>query len=241
MSALFFAVFGVGNWRIMAVIWASVPFLNAFFFLRVPIYKLTEQGGSIPVKKLLSMKPFWIFVFIMVCAGASELSMSQWASAFTESALGVTKIAGDMLGPCLFAVMMGISRVVYSKFSEKINLNNFMLYSGCLGAVSYLMAALIPFPSLALAGCALCGFSSGILWPGTFSLASAKFPLGGTAMFAYLALAGDLGAAAGPMTVGFVAGAAGDDIKAGLLVSATFPVLLVIGLLLYSKSSKKML
>lgn len=231
ISTLFFWAFGIENWRVMALVWAVVPAVNAFFFTRVPIAMLTEGGEGMSISSLIKNRTFWLFAFIIVCAGASEQAMSQWASAFAESGLHVSKMAGDLAGPCMFAVLMGISRIFYAKFSEKMDLVKFMIGSGMLCIVSYLLAAFSPNPLLALAGCGLCGLSVGILWPGAFSLASARLPMGGTAMFALLALAGDLGCSSGPTLVGFVSNTAGGNISVGLAAAIAFPVLLIVGLM----------
>jgi len=235
-STVFFLVIGIDNWPVLAIIWAIIPFLNAIFFMRVPIAKLINEGETgMSMRQIFSMKIFWVFVVLMVCAGASELAMSQWASAFAEAGLGVSKTIGDLMGPCLFAVLMGTARVLFAKLSERINLIAFMAGSGVLCIASYLLAALAPVPALGLAGCALCGFSVGILWPGTFSLASAKCPRGGTALFALLALAGDLGCSGGPTVVGLVSDAFGGNIKSGLLVALIFPVVLILFLWITKK------
>ena len=181
---------------------------------------------------LMKTKIFWLFIVLMFCAGASELSMSQWASAFAESSLGVSKTAGDLLGPCGFAVFMGISRVWYGKYGEKVKLSGFMIGSGLLCLVSYLTAALSPWPVMGLIGCMLCGFSVGIMWPGSLSISSAGLPKGGTALFALLALGGDLGAAAGPALVGGISHVMGENIRAGLLCGVCFPLLLAVSVLL---------
>lgn len=231
VSTLFFAVIGIENWRMLALIWAVLPLGNAIFFTGVPIAALTEEGQGMSIASLLRGRMFWVFAFIMVCAGASEHSMGQWASAFAESGLHVAKTVGDLAGPCMFAMLMGVSRIFYAKFSDKINLVTFMMGSGILCILSYLLAACSSNPILALAGCALCGLSVGIMWPGAFSLASARCPRGGTAMFALLALAGDLGCSAGPTIVGFISDRAGGSIHIGLIMAVVFPVLMVAGLL----------
>lgn len=230
-STLFFVAFGIQNWKILAFVWAIVPLLNAFYFSQVPIAALTENGESMSISKLMYVKLFWLFAILMLCSGASEQAMSQWASAFAESGLHVSKTMGDLAGPCLFAALMGTSRLFYSKFSEKINLQMFMIGSGCLCIISYLLAAFSPYPVLGFAGCGLCGLSVGILWPGTFSLASAKCPKGGTAMFALLALGGDLGCLSGPTVVGMVSNSLGNSLKSGLFAAVIFPVLLILGLI----------
>ena len=193
VSTLFFSVFGIANWRLLSFLWAAVPLCNALYYSQVPIASLHDAGEAMPVRKLFSSRIFWVFALLMVCAGASEQAMSQWASAFAESGLQISKSVGDLAGPCMFSILMGLSRVFYAKFSEKIHLKAFMAGSGALCIASYLLASLCPNPLLSLIGCGLCGLSVGVLWPGTFSLASASCPRGGTAMFALLALAGGSG------------------------------------------------
>ena len=237
-STLFFAVFGTENWKILALIWALIPLFNIFQFLTCPIERLVEDGESLPLGRLLRLPLLWMMILLMICSGASEASMAQWASAFTESALGVSKTVGDLAGPCLFAVFMGISRILYGKMSEKRDLSKTMLLSGLLCVACYLLASLSPLPVLGLAGCALCGFSVGIMWPGTISLSSQKCPQGGTAMFAFLALAGDFGGTVSPAVVGNISELAGGNLKMGLLAAAIFPILLVIGLLVLNRRMK---
>ncbi len=234
-STAFFSVFGVENWKILTFIWALVPLYNTLNFITCPIERLTEDGESMGIKSLLRTPIFWLMIILMVCSGASEASMAQWASAFTESALGVSKTVGDLAGPCAFAMFMGISRMLYGKFSEKLDLTKAMLACGIMCASCYLLASLSALPILGLAGCALCGFAVGIMWPGSISLSSKKCPSGGTAMFAFLALAGDLGAMVSPSLVGTLSEAAGGDLKSGLLVATAFPIVLVIVLIILNK------
>ena len=234
-STVFFAVFGVANWRILAILWAVLPFVNTFNFLKCPIERLTEDGEGMKMGQLFRMPLFWLMALLMVCSGASEISMAQWASAFTESAMGVSKTIGDLAGPCLFAVLMGISRVFYGKMSEKLDLTKTMLGCGALCIVCYLLASLSSSPVLGLLGCALCGISVGIMWPGTLSISAQKCPKGGTVMFALLALAGDLGGSIGPSLVGSVSSMANGNLKTGLLVATVFPVLLIVGLVVLKK------
>ena len=228
LSTAFFAAFGVENWRVLACLWGSVPFINAFYFSQVPISTLTEAGDEISLRELLRQKMFWIMVILMICAGACEQGISQWASAFAEAGLNVSKTVGDLAGPCAFALLMGSSRALYAKFSEKLPLLPFMGFCGVLCLISYLLAALSPLPAIGLLGCALCGLSVGILWPGSFSLAAGSLKGGGTAMFAFLALAGDVGCSAGPSLVGFVSGLNDGNMKAGILGGIVFPVLLIL-------------
>ena len=234
-STAFFAAFGVENWKILALLWAVIPLANSFNFLVCPIQRLPVDREGSPAGKLLRLPLVWLLILLMVCSGASEATMAQWASAFTESALGVTKAVGDLAGPCLFAAFMGISRLLHGKLSARLNLAKSMLLSGILCCICYLAAALAPAPLLGLAGCALCGFAVGIMWPGTLSIASQKCPLGGTAMFALLALAGDLGATLSPTMAGCISELAGGNLKTGLLAATAFPVLLIICLVLIGK------
>lgn len=231
LSTIFFAVFGIANWKVMAVLWALIPLANAVFFLGVPIINEPDgEGHGHSLKNLLSNKIFWVMVVLMVCAGACEHGVGQWASTFAEKGLGVNKTIGDLSGPMFFAVMMGASRIIYSKIGEKVEIRNMILFSAILCLVSYLLIALSPWALLSLLGCGICGFSVGIFWPGTISMSAAQLP-NATAMFAFLALAGDLGCSIGPTVVGRVAGLAGDNLKAGILVGAIFPVLLIGGIM----------
>lgn len=231
LSTVFFAAAGIGNWQFLAVIWAVLPLLNAVYFMLVPIRTLTEEGGGARIRDLAGMKMFWIIVILMICAGASEQAVSQWASAFAESALHVSKNIGDLAGPCAFALLMGIARILAAKYSDRFDLERIMFSSGILCVASYLMISFSPSPIIGLLGCALCGFSVGSLWPSTFSLAVKRIPGGGTAMFALLALAGDVGCAGGPAVVGQLSALFSDNLKAGILAAVIFPVLLIAGII----------
>ncbi|MBQ9307667.1 MAG: MFS transporter, partial [Clostridia bacterium] len=200
---------------------------------------LVEEGRSMSIGELFRTPLFWILALLMVCSGASELSMAQWASAFTESALGVSKTVGDLAGPCLFAVLMGISRVFYGKKSEQLPMKPYMLLCGVLCAVCYALASLAASPVLGLIGCAVTGISVGVMWPGTISISSGALPRGGTALFALLALSGDLGGSLGPLLVGKVSALMGDNLKTGILAGGIFPLLLVLGLLLLMREGRK--
>ena len=239
ISTLFFHVAGIGNWKILAWAWALIPLCNAFVFLKVPIASLMEEGETgLQVKELFRIRLFWILLVMMVCAGASEQAVSQWASAFAEKGLGISKTAGDLAGPMAFAVLMGTSRLFYGKYGDRIDLERFMICSSILCILSYLGIALIPFPPFCLAACAVCVLSVGIMWPGTFSKASASLKRGGTAMFALLALGGDVGCSGGPTVVGMVSDALGDNLKMGVLAGVVFPVLLLGGIFLIRKNAE---
>ena len=234
-STLFFAIFGTEHWRILACLWSVIPLYNIFNFATCPIEPIVNDGDGMTISQLMKTKVFWMFIVLMVCSGASELSMAQWASAFAESSLGVSKTVGDLLGPCGFAVFMGLSRVWYGKYGEKVNLSGFMIASGILCLISYLLAALSVWPVMGLIGCMLCGFSVGIMWPGSLSISSARLPKGGTALFALLALGGDLGAAIGPSVVGNISHVMGENIQAGIRAGVCFPILLAVSVFMLRK------
>lgn len=242
VSTAFFVLAGIENWRILACVWAVIPVANAIVFLQAPMAPLIAEGEKgMPVWDLFRNKTFWFLMLMMICAGASEQSVSQWASTFAESGLGVSKAVGDLAGPMAFAVLMGSARAFYGKFGEKINLDRFMIGSGILCVFAYLLISLVPLPVVNLIGCALCGLSVGILWPGTFSKAAASLRTGGTAMFALLALGGDLGCSGGPTLVGLASSAAGNNLKIGILTAIIFPVLPVICLLIQNRKQKRKL
>ncbi len=232
LSTLFFAVFGIDSWKWLACIWAVIPLYNIYNFATCPIEHAADNDGSMKISGLFRIPLFWISIVLMVCAGASELSMAQWASAYTESALGLSKALGDLAGPCMFAVTMGISRVIFGKYGSRLDLMKFMIGSGCLCLICYISAAVSDSSVLGLIGCIMCGFSVGIMWPGTISVCSGRLPGGGTAMFALLAMAGDLGGAFGPGLIGNITQSAGNDLKKGMLAGCIFPLVLVLSLLL---------
>ena len=236
ISTVFFRLAGVGNWRILTVLWALIPVGNLVLFAGAPIYSLHEEGETgLTLRELFTKKIFWILMLMMMCAGASEQAVSQWASIFAEKGLGVSKTVGDLAGPMAFAALMGTSRLIYGKYGDRLNLNRFMTLSCFLCIAAYGCISLIPNAAVGLAGCAVCGFSVGILWPGTFSKASAAVKGGGTAMFALLALAGDLGCSGGPTLAGAVSSLCGDNLRMGILAAVIFPVLLLAGMLLLSR------
>ena len=240
ISTLFFVIFGIRNWRILALIWAIVPVINTVRFMRVPIAQVLPEGErSMPFAALLKSKLFWVFMIAMMCGGASEQAVSQWASAFAESALGVSKALGDLLGPMLFALMMALSRTLYGKFGDRIDLDKFILYSSFACIAAYLITVFSPWPVLGLIGCGICGFTVGIFWPGTFSRASKALPRGGTALFCMLALAGDLGCSGGPTLAGAIAGAFGDNLRLGILCAVAFPALMILGILLIRRTDAR--
>ncbi len=231
ISTIFFAVAGMEHWKFLAFVWALVPIVNFFIFAGAPLASLIEEGEEgMNLKELFSVSVFWVFMAMMMCAGASEQAVSQWASTFAEKGLGVGKTVGDLAGPMSFALLMGISRFIYGKYGHKIKLEYFMGVSGVLCIFSYLCIALIPNPAVGLIGCGICGLSVGIMWPGTFSKGASSIKRGGTAMFALFALAGDLGCAGGPTLAGIVSGCMGDNLRMGILAAVIFPGLMVAGL-----------
>mgnify|MGYP004614389019 FL=1 len=236
ISTLFFTLFGIENWKILAVCWAAVPAVNIILFAKAPIYSLHEEGETgLTLKQLFTRKVFWVMMLMMLCAGASEQAVSQWASTFAEQGLGVSKTIGDLAGPMSFAALMGLSRLLYGKFGDRLDLDKFMRMSCLLCIAAYLCISLVPLPAVGLVGCAVCGFSVGIMWPGTFSKASAAVKGGGTALFAMLALAGDVGCSGGPTLAGFISGCFNGELRAGILAAIVFPVLLLVGIQLAKK------
>ena len=240
LSTLYFVLAGIENWQILACVWAAVPFLNAVCFLFVPLFKPVEEGKGMSVGALLKSRMFWLFVLLMLCAGSCENAVSQWASAFAESGLKVSKTLGDLLGPCLFAVCMGISRVLFAKFGAKLHIKPALMISaaGCVGG--YALCAFAPQSAawLGLVGCGIVGFCVSIMWPGTLSFASATIPKGGTALFALLALAGDVGCMSGPSAVGAIADGFGGSIQAGIAFGIFFPVVMFVAVALYREKKR---
>jgi len=239
LSTIFLKVAGLENWKTLAVLWALLPLANAALFSRTPIYPLIPEGTSgLSLHELFSMPLFWGFLLMMMCAGASEQAVSQWASALAEKGLGVSKSLGDLAGPMSFALLMGLSRAYYGRFGRNINLHRFMIGSAVLCAVSYLCIGLLPWAPAALLACGACGLSVGIFWPGTCSRAAASIRRGGTAMFAMLALAGDLGCSAGPTLAGMVSSMHGGRLQSGILAAVIFPVLMLVSLYLDSRRQR---
>ena len=244
LSTAFFAFIGIENWRVLPFIWAAVPLFNIFFFSKVPLRVLVEESQRVPVSRLCKSGLFWMLMLLMVAAGASEQAMSQWSSLFAEAGLSVSKTMGDLLGPCMFAALMGTARLVYGVLGSRLNIRMSLMYTSLLCIASYLITVLAPWPIVSLIGCGLCGFSVGLMWPGVFSLSSQTYPAGGTAMFALLALAGDLGCGGGPGLVGLVSGRLEDGLgvmnalKSGVGVAIVFPVLMVTGLVMLKRAVK---
>lgn len=224
ISTLFFSIFGLEHWPIVSCLWALIPMCDILLFAFVPINDLVQEGEGETRRRLLSRPTFWAMMGLMICAGAAEITMSQWASGFAEAGLGVPKAMGDLLGPCLFALLMGTARVLSAVLSRRVSLYTLMGGSCVLCILSYLIAVLAPHPLIALLGCGLCGLSVGVMWPGTFSLAAEHIPLGGFPMFAILAFCGDVGCTTGPTVAGQIAVACDGDLKAAFLFALIFPL-----------------
>lgn len=239
LSTVFFVFFGADSWKWLAVLWALIPLYNIYNFVVCPIEHPADNGKGMKTTHLLRVPLFWVSIVLMVCAGASELSMAQWASAYAESALGLSKTMGDLAGPCMFAATMGISRVIFGKYGGRLDLMKFMTGSGFLCLVCYISASLSDNPAIGLMGCIVCGFSVGIMWPGTISICSGRLPNGGTAMFALLAMAGDLGGAFGPGLVGNITQHSNNDLKKGMLAGCLFPLILIAALLVLKNMRKE--
>ena len=240
VSTVFHWVFGIGSWPVLACLWAVVPLLGIALFAGAPMPAIVPEGAErIGGRQMLRKPVFWVLFVMMLCAGAAEQGMSQWASAFAESALGVTKVVGDLAGPAAFALMMALSRTVYGMFGHRINLRAFIAGSSALCVATYLLAACAPSPMAGLVGCAMTGFAVGIMWPGTFSLAAERMPGGGTLMFALFAVAGDLGCAGGGTMVGLVSSANGDDLRTGILSGTVFAVVMLACVLVLRRTGGK--
>lgn len=239
VSTVFFTLLGIGSWRILSVSFAAIAVANMILFGNSPIGTLNGEGEKgMSLKELFSVRIFFVFLIMMLCAGASEQAISQWASSFAERGLGVNKAVGDLAGPMAFAFLMGMSRLIYGKLGHRLDMNRFMMVSTALCIVSYGCIVFVPNPVVGLVGCAVSGFAVGIMWPGTYSMAVARLPRGGSAMFALLALAGDIGCTSGPTLAGFVSGASGDDLRAGILAAMIFPVMMAVCLFFVRKKQK---
>lgn len=238
-STLFFTLFGLDNWRILACLWALIPLYNIINFSTCPIEPIVQDSDGMSMSQLIINRLFWIYLILMIAAGASESSMAQWTSAFAEASLGVDKSIGDLAGPCGFAFFMGLGRLWYGKKGQNMDLSTYMTIAGIVCFAAYLTASLAPVPLIAFIGCMMSGLAVSIMWPGSISLTSARIPRGGTALFALLALAGDAGGTLGPSLVGLGTQNSDNNIQSGLLAASIFPVILVICLfLIRSKRTK---
>lgn len=259
MSVVFISTFiiwilGSDMWYVLPLLWSLFPLYNMFKFAHVPILPLVEEGKGMRIKELFSSSSFYLFIVLMICAGASELTMSQWSSFFAEKGLGVPKLIGDLLGPGLFALYMAIGRVMYGIWGNRIPIKKTLIISSLLCVISYLFTVFSPYPLLALISCSFTGITVALMWPGTFSLSAAKFPRGGTLMFGILAICGDIGCSMGPWLTGKISDYYTMNniipnilpsqnldieqvaIRIGLLVAIIFPFVIFIGLLLTKKN-----
>ena len=230
VSTLFFHFVGMQYWKQISCMWAIIPLFNIFYFAIVPINTLTEDGEGMSIAELIRTRIFWVLALLMVCSGASELAMSQWASALAETGLQVSKTVGDLAGPCFFAILMGTGRVLHATVEERFSLVRYLGISAILCTISYLTVSLSPVPAISLIACGICGLSVAAMWPGIYSLASMTCPRGGTAMFALLAFAGDIGCSSGPTIVGYISTALQDDLRLGMLSALVFPIVMLAGL-----------
>lgn len=247
ISTLLLLWTGMGSWKLLALLWALIPAVNTVIFLVSPMNQPSaELEETSSLSKLVKTKMFWLFIFIMILGGACEQAMAQWASAFAETVLTEinivpesAKLFGDLLGPCFFALTMALSRMIYPKVCEKYDLRRVMILSSILCAICYAVAAITQNPFVSLIGCGVCGFSVGIMWPGTLDLAGKTCTFVGTALFAMLSLAGDLGCLTGPALIGFTADILGGNLKAGMTAAILLPSLLTVILLLFKAKPQK--
>lgn len=233
VTTLLLNSFGYVNWMYIPLIWAAVPLINMFSFFKVPIIEPEPERKSDRLKDLLKSRLFRCFMLMMFCAGASEIAMAEWASMFAQQALGVTKVVGDLAGPCAFAVFMGLGRVLYARFSQTVSFRKAVIAMSLLCVICYLTAAFVRIPVLALLSCAVCGFTVSILWPGTYSAGAREFPRGDAVMFSVFAMCGDLGCCIGPWILGIVADAV--NLNLGFAVSAVFPAVMLVTALVFLK------
>jgi fucose permease len=251
LTTLALKIIGTALWFWLPIVWALLPLYNLFRFLKVPLLPPVAGHERISLKVLIKKPIFLVALLLMLSAGASELTMSQWSSLFAERGLGVPKVMGDLLGPCLFAFFMGIGRTLHGVLGHRFSLRGAMHATAALCVLCYLVTVLVPIPVIALLGCALCGFSVSLMWPGTFSLVAEAFPKGGTAMFGLMAVFGDLGASVGPWLAGFISDVVQRStqgialaaslslrpdqlgLKAGLLLAVVFPLMTVFGLFFF--------
>lgn len=235
---------GDNYWYIVPALWAVIPLLNSIKFLRVPLTKTLSKEERTPLKELFFSKQFITSIIIMICAGASELAMSQWSSYFAETGLKVSKVMGDLLGPCLFAILMGLGRTIFGFNGERVNIKIILSLCAGLCIICYIGTSLINSPIISLLLCALTGLGVSVMWPGTFSLTAKIFPKGGGSMFGVLAFAGDTGCTLGPWFVSFMTIAArtgatdGEALKVGLGFGAIFPIIMIVSLLLLNRPNK---
>lgn len=240
VSTLFFRLFGLANWRILTLLWTLFPLYNMVNFMLVPMPRLVPEGEKgLSFGELFRMPLFWLLLLIMTCSGAAEQAMAQWASAFAEAGLRVSKPVGDLFGACFFAILMCLARLLSSRYADRVDLNGAMIKSALICIAGYLLAIFAPWPLLGLAGVGVTGFGVGVMWPGTLSLGARKIPGGGAALFGLCALGGDLGCSTGPGLVGWLASASGDNLKAGLVVGLVYSVILCMGLSVLRRLRKK--
>ena len=237
-SSAFFALAGIDHWKILAICWAMLPLFNAFYYSRVPMYKLVAEEEKMPFKALATTGIFWLLMIFMFCAGSCEMAIAQWASDFAEEGLHVSKVIGDLLGPCTFGALKGVERLMYAKKGDKIPLWGFMLACSIVCAGCYIVLGLAGSATVSLIACAVAGFVGGVMWPGTFTIAAHVFPKGGTALFGFLALFGDVGCGLGPMITGAISDAFGGDLKVGFLFGTSFAILMIIGMLVLAARSR---
>lgn len=239
LSTLYFYVFGTDKWFILPILWAIAPIVTLLMFSVVPIRTLNDSAPSMPISQLFKTKIFWLFMLLMICGGAAEQAMAQWASLFAEAALGVSKTVGNLLGPCFFAIAMGVSRGLYGKYADNIPIGKALLICAIVAVCGYGMVSLIPNPYVALIGCGVIGVGVGLFWPGVLSVSSKNIPTGGTAMFAILAVCGDIGCSSGPQLAAVVSEIEGAGLSMGLLSCMVFPLIIAISMVFFLKNRKE--
>lgn len=229
--------FGYKGWANIPLVWAVLPFIDMLLFIKAPIVEPKEDEKEQGFKELFKNRKFKLYMLMMLCAGASEIAMAEWASMFAQQSLGVSKVIGDLTGPCLFAIFMGLGRIWYAAVSNKISFTKAIIVLNSICAVCYLGVAFCKISVLALVFCAVCGFTVSISWPGIYSLGAETFPKGNAVMYSTFALCGDMGCCLGPWVLGFVAEFFG--LNAGFAVATVFPITMVATALLVNKKDCK--
>lgn len=228
-------VFGYGNWTIIPLVWAVLPFINMFFFMRVPVVEPEKEKKNAGFKELVRNRRFLIYMVMMLCAGATEIAMAEWASMFVQKALGVSKVVGDLTGPCAFALFMGIGRMWYAAVAKRVNFRKTLIILSTLCFICYVVVAVCNIPWVSLIFCAICGFTVSISWPGIYSAGAEEFPDGSSVMYSVFAMCGDTGCCLGPWALGIVADSFG--LNTGFAVTSVFAVIMIIAVLLLGKST----
>ena len=233
VTTILVMIFGYSRWANIPMLWAIIPFFNTLFFIKVPVIEPSIKTEKFKLKHLIKDQKFLIYMVMMLCAGASEIAMAEWASMFAQQALGISKVIGDLLGPCAFAIFMGTGRIWYAAVSKKLDFSKTLIVLSILCFICYIVVAVCEIPLVALIFCAVCGFTVSISWPGIYSEGAREFPEGSSVMYSVFAMCGDTGCCLGPWVLGIVADSAG--LNMGFLSASSFSVIMILAVLLLRK------